>query len=201
MSSFTDLSVAGGGSAGLIVVSRDVSRQRREEHLALHDALTDLPNRRMLVNRLYEALARKTRGGGLLAVLFLDLDQFKPINDTYGHAVGDEVLIETACRLTGAVRQTDLVARLGGDEFVAVLEEAGKEDNVRTVLERIQDALKSPMSVADGTRSLSVAASVGAVLVGELAGEPVNPERLIEAADAAMYEAKRVRSGSMIVNL
>jgi len=195
LSSITDLAVAGGGTAGLVVVSRDVSRQRREEHLALHDALTDLPNRRMLVNRLYEALVRKGRGSGLLAILFLDLDRFKPINDAHGHAVGDVVLVETAARLTGAVRQTDLVARLGGDEFVAVLEEAGKEDNVRTVVDRVTEALAGPI----GILAVPVSASIGVVLVADLPATPMNPEALLQAADTAMYEAKRTGCGSWYV--
>jgi diguanylate cyclase (GGDEF)-like protein/PAS domain S-box-containing protein len=189
MASITRVTGPDGERQGLVVVNRDVSEQRREEHRALHDTLTDLPNRRMLVNRLYDALARSYRTGGPLAVLFVDLDKFKPVNDTHGHAAGDELLRVTAQRLSHAVRHSDLVARIGGDEFVAVLEDAGSAENVRQVTQRIINAVSEPVTIGDKT--VSVHASLGAVFVDDPQRNESDPDQLIEAADAAMYKAKR----------
>jgi diguanylate cyclase (GGDEF)-like protein/PAS domain S-box-containing protein len=193
MTSITRVTGPDGERQGLVVVNRDVSEQRREEHRALHDTLTDLPNRRMLVNRLYDALARSFRSGGPLAVLFLDLDRFKPVNDVYGHAAGDELLRVTAARLARAVRNSDLVARIGGDEFVAVLEDAGSAENVRQITQRIMNAVSEPVTIGGAT--VSVSASLGAVFVDEPHGGTSDPDQLIDAADAAMYKAKREHLG------
>jgi diguanylate cyclase (GGDEF)-like protein/PAS domain S-box-containing protein len=193
MASITRVTGPAGEHQGLVVVNRDVSEQRREEHRALHDTLTDLPNRRMLVNRLYDALARRYRNGGPLAVVFLDLDRFKPVNDVHGHAAGDELLRVTALRLSRAVRHSDLVARIGGDEFVAVLEDAGSIDNVRMVARRIMNAVAEPVTV--GEVAVSVTASLGVAFVDEPDGSPSDPDELIDAADGAMYKAKREHLG------
>jgi diguanylate cyclase (GGDEF)-like protein/PAS domain S-box-containing protein len=180
------------GRLELILVNRDITAQRREEHEALHDALTGLPNRRMLTLRLYDAYARACRHSRPLAVLFIDLDGFKPINDTYGHAAGDEVLKAVAGRLTNTVRTTDTVARIGGDEFVVVLQETGSRDSVTEVTRRILDSVAEPVSI--GTTSVRVLASIGIAHVVE-PNIDVAADELLDAADLAMYEAKRRRLG------
>jgi diguanylate cyclase (GGDEF)-like protein/PAS domain S-box-containing protein len=189
MSSITTLSDDTLDSAGLIVVNRDISEQRHEEHQALHDALTGLPNRRLLTNRLYDALVRAGRNGRPLAVLFLDLNDFKPVNDRYGHAAGDELLRTTAHRLNDAVRHNDTVSRLGGDEFLVILEEVGTVDNIRHVVDRIIDDVAKPVDL--GGTEVSVRPSIG-IAVSNGGG---TPEQLIDAADAAMYVAKREKLG------
>jgi diguanylate cyclase (GGDEF)-like protein/PAS domain S-box-containing protein len=197
MCSLTAMDGPTAGDPGIVLVNRDVTDQRREEHLALHDALTGLPNRRLLTNRLYDALARRHRNGSALAVLFVDLDEFKPINDRYGHAAGDDVLIETARRLTDVVRHGDTVSRLGGDEFVVVLEEAGTPENIRRVTQRVIESLAQPVDVA-GLR-VEVRASVGVAVVNAPdGGGEIAPEALIDTADGAMYAAKQSRSGARI---
>ncbi len=192
MASLTALAHDAHGPTGLVVVNRDVTDQRREEHQALHDALTGLPNRRLLTNRMYDALARANRTGLLIAVLFLDLDGFKPVNDRYGHAAGDEVLRATAHRLTTVVRTTDVVARLGGDEFVVVLEDAGSMASVSEGAQRIIDSVAIPVQV--GTEVVSVRPSIG-IAFGDGRARQATPEALVHAADAAMYVAKRQKLG------
>jgi diguanylate cyclase (GGDEF)-like protein/PAS domain S-box-containing protein len=197
MSSVSVLADAEHGRTGVVVVNRDISDQRREEHQALHDPLTGLPNRRLLTNRLYDALARAFRNQTRLALLFLDLDGFKPVNDRHGHAAGDEVLRAAARRLTAAVRQNDTVARLGGDEFVVLLEHAGDAAAVAQVAHRIADSVGEPVDVGGcaGESTVSVRPSIGVAYATVVDGEAMSPETLIEAADQAMYLAKRRRSG------
>ena len=173
------------------MVNRDVTDQRREEHQALHDPLTGLPNRRLLTNRLYDALARAFRNRTPLAVLFVDLDGFKPVNDRHGHGAGDAVLKATAERLAAVVRSTDTVARLGGDEFVVVLENAGAATAVREVALRAVERVGAPIDI--GGTAVSVRPSVGIAFAGLVDGEAVSPEGLLAAADDAMYVAKRRR--------
>ena len=180
------------GRMELILVNRDITAQRREEHEALHDALTGLPNRRMLTLRLYDAYARACRHSRPLAVLFIDLDGFKPINDAYGHAAGDEVLKAVATRLTAAVRGTDTVARIGGDEFVVVLQETGTRASVTEVTRRILDSVAEPVAI--GTLEVQVLASIGIAHVME-PNLDIAADELLDAADLAMYEAKRQRLG------
>lgn len=183
--------------SGLVAVSRDVTAQRREEYEATHDPLTGLPNRRMLNGRLYEAVARACRSGQPLAVLFIDLDEFKPINDTYGHAAGDSVLVTTARRLGGAVRHRDSVGRLGGDEFLVILEEAGTMADIVRSAERVRAAISEPIPVGDAT--VTVRPSIGISVVERPATEVVEAERLLDAADRAMYVAKREKRGTFYV--
>ncbi|MEV4510058.1 sensor domain-containing diguanylate cyclase [Dactylosporangium sp. NPDC049525] len=184
---------ADGAPAGYVFVNRDVTEQRRQEHEAAHDVLTGLPNRRRLVGRIRDAGERVRRGGGPMAVLFLDLNGFKPVNDRHGHAVGDELLIRIAGRLAGTVRSTDFVARLGGDEFVVVLEQFGAVERVMPVLQRILHAVEEPMQLS--TATVTVSTSIGVALAGDT-GAPaelvVDPEQLVKAADEAMYRAKRL---------
>jgi diguanylate cyclase (GGDEF)-like protein/PAS domain S-box-containing protein len=187
----TSVSAASGtGHHGnLVLLSRDVTAQRREEHLAMHDPLTGLPNRRMLTNRLREVFARACRTGRSMAVLFIDLNGFKPINDRYGHAAGDAVLTETAQRIVGAVRGTDVVGRLGGDEFLVILENAGTDENIRTVADRIYERVGEPMTI--GRDDISVRPSIGVAPAHRPDAETRRPDQLLAAADDAMYVAKQ----------
>ncbi|MFF5228061.1 diguanylate cyclase domain-containing protein [Dactylosporangium sp. NPDC000521] len=177
-----------GTPAGYVFVNRDVTEQRRQEHEAAHDVLTGLPNRRRLVGRIRDAVERVRRGGGPMAVLFLDLNGFKPVNDKYGHAVGDELLIRIADRLAGTVRSTDFVARIGGDEFVVVLEQFGPVERVAPVLQRILAAVEEPLVLSLTT--VTVSTSIGVAIAGDPEAA-VDPEELVRAADEAMYRAKR----------
>ena len=152
---------------------------------AVRDPLTGLANRELLAERLRAALSRDARSGGTTAVLFLDLDGFKQVNDRHGHGVGDEVLRCVSGRLSGVVRPSDTVARLGGDEFV-VLVESCTADSVGLLLTRLEDALAEPLAV-DGL-SLQVRASIGVATA--TAGE-ADAAGLLAAADARMYAAKR----------
>jgi len=188
-------SMTGTGGAGLISVNRDVTGQRQEEHRAMHDALTGLPNRRLLDTRLYEAIARACRSGKALAVAFVDLDGFKPVNDTYGHAAGDAVLVGVANRLLGAVRRTDTVGRLGGDEFLVILEEAGTMEHIRQTTARIGTAVAEAIEV-DGV-TVQVGASLGVAVVEQPGAATIDAEALLHTADTAMYAAKQARSGAV----
>jgi diguanylate cyclase (GGDEF)-like protein len=176
---------------------RTVSARLDEErenlrHVALHDQVTGLPNRMLLYDRLSHALAGARRDGRPVAVLLVDLDGFKAVNDGYGHRHGDDVLAEVARRLAGAVRRADTMARLGGDEFVAVLPGAGRE-TATEIAQRMLDDLCPPLDVAGDT--LSIRASVGIALHP---GDGDEPEQLLLSADRAMYVAKR-RGGGMHV--
>lgn len=160
----------------------------RSEHSALHDPLTGLPNRRLFMERAMQAVARDERFQGYAAVLFVDLDGFKPVNDTHGHVFGDKLLKCIAERLRLAVRDTDTVARLGGDEFVVLLEDLAAPADADALLERMLDGFSRPC-VIDGV-SQPVELSVGCALHprdGRTARE------LLQAADKAMYAMKRRR--------
>jgi two-component system cell cycle response regulator len=156
------------------------------ESLALHDALTGLPNRRLLMDRLSLAIAHARRNKRTMAVMYLDLDGFKQINDTLGHDAGDTLLSMVAARLVAAVRQEDTVARLGGDEFVIVMWELSHADSVAKLGSKVIQALSQPYSIQG--RGVSMTASVGAGIY-PTHGEEV--ETLMKSADLALYEAKR----------
>jgi diguanylate cyclase (GGDEF)-like protein len=155
--------------------------EERTRHEAVHDPLTGLANRTLLRDRLEHALARSARERGATAVLFVDLDNFKQVNDTLGHAAGDAVLVETARRLQTAVRPGDTIARLGGDEFVAVCEDID-EEAARAVGRRLQQAIRSPLT-AGGVQHV-LTASIG-IAIGDR-----DPDALIGEADLAAYRAK-----------
>lgn len=155
-------------------------------HLARHDPLTDLPNRALVHDNLRAALARARRDSGRLALLYLDLDLFKPINDRLGHAVGDLLLQEVAHRLRGSVRESDTVGRIGGDEFLVLLDGVGVPEHATAVAEKIRAALGEPFEIAG--HQLRVAPSIGVALYPEHGDEA---QQLILRADAAMYDAKR----------
>lgn len=174
-------------------VVRDVSERTRLQaelaHQSLHDPLTGLANRTLLRDRLDHALARLARHPGLVAVLFIDLDGFKVVNDTLGHAAGDALLVATAQRLRLAIRSGDLVARFGGDEFVILCEELTHEDEGHAIAQRIELVVATPLEL-DG-RSVRPRCSVGIITDSGRR----SADELIAAADAAMYGVKRSRPG------
>lgn len=160
--------------------------QQRLEHLAYHDALTGLPNRALLGDRILLAVASARRHNGLVAICFLDLDDFKPINDTYGHQCGDRLLIEVAKRLKESVRETDTVARIGGDEFAILLSELENSYEAKEILNRLLAHVALPYKF-DHVRAV-VTASIGYTLVP---GDDGDPDSLLRHADQAMYVAKQ----------
>ncbi|MBW3668996.1 MAG: EAL domain-containing protein [Actinobacteria bacterium] len=153
-------------------------------HQATHDALTGLPNRTLVIDRLTHALARARRRPGALAVLFVDLDRFKVVNDSLGHSVGDEVLMQIAQRLLAAVRPGDTVARLAGDEFVVVCEDVANESDVLLLADRVAQAVAAPIPLYG--RDAIITASIGIAL----AAPDTRAEDLLRDADVAMYRAK-----------
>ncbi len=174
---------------GLIVAAVVVyfaNRSSRErEHLATHDSLTELPNRMLFQDRLEQALARALRHGELVGVLFIDLDRFKLVNDTLGHAGGDKLICEVAIRLLSAVRAEDVVARLGGDEFVVVITEARKVSQILQAVEKIIALVGQPYEIEG--RELFSTCSIG---VSVYPNDGVSSDVLIKNADTAMYHAK-----------
>ncbi len=178
---------ADGRVTRMLGVATDITDRRASEeklaHLALHDALTGLPNRALLLDRLALALARRARSGRELAVLFVDLDGFKGVNDRIGHEAGDQVLVTSAARLCAIVRPADTIARLGGDEFVVVAE-VRSEDECRDLAQRLVECLSQPHRI-DGLE-VSCPASAGL----RIADDDSTPASLLREADAAMYVAK-----------
>jgi diguanylate cyclase (GGDEF)-like protein len=154
-------------------------------HLAFHDPLTGLPNRRLLTRDLTRAIARARRHQQGLAVMFIDLDHFKWINDSQGHAVGDRVLAEVAARLQQTVRSGDALARLGGDEFMLVLEDMSSRHDAAAMARKAIAAIAQPIDVEG--RSVSVSASIGIALFPDAGQDAAS---LMHAADLAMYRAK-----------
>jgi diguanylate cyclase (GGDEF)-like protein/PAS domain S-box-containing protein len=173
----------------VVLTHLDVTEQKEMEEIirqqAFHDALTGLPNRRLFVDILNLELARAKRHGSKFAVLFLDLDRFKDVNDAFGHAIGDELLKEAAARLKQGVREVDSVARIGGDEFTILLSGMPRSDSIGAIAGKIVDSLRQPF-VLDG-HELRVATSIGISIYPEDAQEP---EVLLRKADVAMYKAK-----------
>lgn len=171
------------------VLSTAIQRRRDEEssrHAALHDSLTGLPNRTLALDRLQSALARRGRDGALVATIMLDLDRFKVINDSLGHAAGDELLLALAPRLSDAVRISDTVARLSGDEFLVICHAPAGVRDVIAVAERLAEAVSRPIALASGDHFMT--ASIGIAI----ATDPKDTAgSLLRDADAAMYRAKR----------
>jgi diguanylate cyclase (GGDEF)-like protein/PAS domain S-box-containing protein len=167
----------------------DISdRKRAEEQIefhAYHDVLTHLPNRKLFTDRLRHSLTRAKRNNRSVAVMFIDLDHFKTINDTLGHTAGDELLLEMARRLRECVRDDDTVARLGGDEFTIILAELRQPEDALAVAQKILEAVQEPLRI--GGVPIVVSASIGIALYPE---DGVDPESLLRNADSAMYRAK-----------
>ena len=179
-----------GKRAGAILVARDITERLREEEkvraLAFRDTLTGLPNRLLLVDRLQQALAAAKRVQQGVAVMFLDLDRFKEVNDTYGHDAGDALLKTLAQRMQACLRSSDTLARLGGDEFVIVLPDLEACNDATAIAEKILAVVAQPVELSGA--ALQVGVSIGIALYPDC-GE--GPDQLIQAADAAMYGAKQ----------
>lgn len=168
------------------VLQRNAS-DARIEYLAFHDPLTDLPNRLLFSDRVSQALARTARSDNEVFVIFFDLDNFKDINDTRGHAAGDLLLTQVANRIRGILRPIDTLARLGGDEFGMCIEGAPSDDRAHEFIERVRQVL-TPTFDIDGGGSVTVSASFGIASTKETSTQP---DELLRNADIAMYEAKR----------
>ena len=189
---------------GMVVLRSDITafkeRERAAELLAQHDALTGLPNRRLLPDRLGQALGRARRNSEIVAVLLIDLDDFKPVNDTHGHSAGDDVLRLTADRLKGCLRLTDTVARYGGDEFIVVAECGQQPGDVNAVTSKILDAVSRPIAPLWTTDlsapNIVITCSIG---VSRYPRDGDDPETLIRLADAAMYKAKQSGRGRVVL--
>jgi len=169
--------------------------ERRARHQALHDGLTSLPNRSFFGERLEHALSDVRPDGAGLAVLYLDLDGFKAINDAHGHDAGDEVLRIVAARLTRAVRAGDVVSRLGGDEFACLLADLMGPEQLNHVARKLFDTVSAPMTL--GTLTIIVRPSIGVAIYP---ADGASAMALLKNADAAMYRAKRSRSGHAFVD-
>jgi diguanylate cyclase (GGDEF)-like protein/PAS domain S-box-containing protein len=178
------------GDPAHVTALRDITRRRQTEDVvrrqAWYDALTGLPNRILFLDRLEHAISQARREGRRLAVLFLDLDRFKLVNDSLGHSAGDQLLQLASGRLQGLLRKSDTVARLGGDEFTVLLEDAALESDAQGVARKIVEGLREPFSIVG--QEVHIGASVGLAYFPDHAGDA---ERLIKLADMAMYRAKK----------
>lgn len=181
---------------GLCIAAVDVTERRREEEeterMAYIDALTGLPNRRLFDDRLQQAIERLRRGHVGFAVHFLDLDRFKQVNDSFGHAAGDHLLRQVARRLLECVRRSDTVARFGGDEFGVIQTDIGSPEAAAALAGKLVKQLAKPFRVADHV--VETAASIG-VAVAQQSGD-VDAARLMQAADIALYRVKRSGRGT-----
>ena len=179
----------GGHIAGMVVVFHDVSEAQamaqRMTHITEHDILTSLPNRAVLDNRLEQGITLAQRHSRRLAVLFIDLDHFKHINDSLGHLIGDQLLKAVALRITPCVRSSDTVSRQGGDEFIVLLSEVAHADDAVLIADKIRLAVLAPYTIAD--HLLHLTASIG---VSVYPDDGADPETLVQRADTAMYHAK-----------
>lgn len=169
----------------------DITRLKAQEQelrtMAHYDALTHLPNRVLFADRMSQVMAQARRQDDLLAVVYIDLDQFKPVNDAFGHKAGDELLVEVANRMRAELREEDTLARLGGDEFAALIVNVGDPTVLETLLARLLHAVSLPVPVACGL--VQVSASIGYTLYPQ--GEELDGDQLLRQADQAMYKAKQ----------
>jgi diguanylate cyclase (GGDEF)-like protein/PAS domain S-box-containing protein len=186
IANITSLSGENGEYAGAVCVFTDITERKLAERQLVHDALTGLPTRPLLLDRLANSLARPRSGGGSLsAILYLDLDRFKLVNDSLGHAAGDKLLVIVARRLELCVRPGDFVARSGGDEFVLLLEDLKNPAEAEEIAARVLQEMLKPVLVEE--QELIVTASIGIALCG---GQSKTPEDILRDADKAMYRAK-----------
>lgn len=173
----------------MVIVTRDISKQKRYEakleHFALHDSLTGLPNRRLFKERLTSALEKLQKNKGQLAVIMLDIDNFKDINDQMGHDIGDYVIEEFGRRLSKQIKKEDTIARLGGDEFIILLSGVLGLTHVKSVIDSIQSEIRKPWTIQNNT--LKVTTSIGITVVHT---NKMTSSAIIKNADTALYEAK-----------
>ncbi|CAG7646346.1 EAL domain-containing protein [Paenibacillus allorhizosphaerae] len=179
----------------LVLITRDITERKKSDqaiyHLAYHDTLTDLPNRRLFVDQLRKETTKAKRNEARMAVLFLDLDRFKNINDSLGHEMGDLILIETAKRLRQCVRPDDIVARFAGDEFIILLTDLASASEAEAISEQIQLSMQAPYQL--GTQSQHISCSLG---IAMYPSDGRNPDELLKRADMALYAVKeRGRKG------
>jgi diguanylate cyclase (GGDEF)-like protein len=174
----------------IVSVMRDITERKEAEkhlhHLAHHDTLTGLPNRTLFYQTLRKTLAQAADGGWLVAVLFIDLDRFKNVNDTLGHAIGDELLDQFSNRLVQCVRIRDTVGRLGGDEFAMILVMPDSQQGAAAVANKIRDVLRAPFNLHG--HEVSVTASIGITLYPD---DATDPATLVKYADTVMYQANQ----------
>ena len=170
------------------------AREERLEYMAYFDLLTGLPNRALLIDRMNQAIAHARRLKQILAVGYLDLDGFKPVNDQFGHALGDLLLIEVASRISSVLREEDTVARLGGDEFVLLLQDLEQMEDCRVILQRLLERIGEPWPLAEG--NVQISASIGVTLYPL---DDSDPDSLLRHADQAMYRAKRLGKSRLVI--
>ena len=188
----------GGNVLGCFSLTTDITEHKRVEEriqrVAHHDSLTGLPNRLLFDDRLDHAIAAARRDSRQVALLFIDLDLFKPVNDTLGHAVGDDLLKGVAARIRQAVREADTVARVGGDEFTVILAGAGTAGEAATVAGKIGEALSVPFQLGNPRQDVQIGASIG---IATFPADASDASGLVQAADADMYRVKHSRSAPL----
>lgn len=180
-----------------VAIFSDISAQKAEQeqikHYAFYDPLTDIPNRHFFNETLHRALARSERTQETIALLFLDLDKFKPVNDNYGHDVGDQLLVEIAIRLKSILRADDFLARLGGDEFIIMLNLSEDKEAMRKIVNRCLEVIARPFMI-DGI-SIDIGVSIGVACSNEVGS---NANALLNLADKRMYKAKNSRKNEPV---
>ncbi len=174
----------------------DLKKTNRQLHVAKHDTLTHLPNRGLLYERLEELFNLSRKDNQSLAVILLDLDKFKPINDAYGHDAGDELLGQVALRITAAVGDTGFTARLGGDEFVVLLPDLTDKTLVYSIAQKMLLTIKKPFQLTPA--EVFIDCSIGICFLDQTT---TNPRALLKNADLAMYEAKKTGRGRYVAHI
>jgi diguanylate cyclase (GGDEF)-like protein/PAS domain S-box-containing protein len=181
---------------GLFAVITDITEHKlaeeRIQRVAHHDSLTGLPNRLLFNDRLQQALSLAKRDSRQFALLYLDLDKFKPVNDSLGHAAGDEMLRAVAARIRGQVRESDTVARVGGDEFTVILPHIARGDEAEIVAKKIVTAIAAPFLIGPHGRNVQIGSSIGIAIYP---ADGCDADMLVNSADAAMYNAKQAGNG------
>lgn len=187
-----------GRSLGCFSVAADITEHKlteeRMQRVAHYDSLTELPNRILFNDRLNQAIHLAKRDSGQFALLYIDLDRFKTVNDRLGHSAGDELLKQVARRIREEVRESDTVARVGGDEFTVILSDTARRDDAEAVADKIVAAIAAPFAIGGNGVSVEVGASIG---IAVYPSEGQDADELVQAADSAMYGAKRFRTSSM----
>lgn len=181
---------AEGHLTSIIGIARDITERKKAEivirNLAFYDSLTNLPNRRLLLDRLEQAIAQAKRHESRLALMFIDLDKFKPVNDRYGHEAGDWLLKAVAQRMQTCLRESDTAARIGGDEFIVLLPEIKNNADAIAVAEKIRDVMNQPFDMSDG-KQLNISACIGIAIYPD---HGLTEKQLMKNGDTAMYQAK-----------